>query len=179
MQVKSHYNLGFPLIMWTIRLKYLSFLSHAMMLNLTCSDTLHEIKKITSESFQMPMKYKMICAQVWNPMCFNKQINSAYTHLIILWDRKICIYLFPSNVIWQLFSHFRKMDPWRVLNYIKKKRCVICIHLLTASGSIQEDVFTREQRQLKYRAFHVNLVFLQRNKTFVSFFGLLDSEEID
>ena len=78
-----------------------------------------------------------------------------------------------------ILPHFRKMDPWRVLNYIKKKRCVICIHLLTASGSIQEDVFTREQRQLKYRAFHVNLVFLQRNKTFVSFFGLLDSKEID
>ena len=34
MQVKSHYNLGFPLIMWTIRLKYLGFLGHAMMLNM-------------------------------------------------------------------------------------------------------------------------------------------------
>lgn len=79
-----------------------------------------------------------------------------------------------------ILPHFRKMDPWRVLNYIKKKkRFVMCIHLLTANGSIQDDVFSREKRQLKYCAFHVNLVFLQRNDFFVSFFGFLDSQEID
>lgn len=30
-----------------------------------------------SESFQTPMRYKMICAQVWNPVRFNKQANST------------------------------------------------------------------------------------------------------
>ena len=49
-----------------------------------------------------------------------------------------------------------------------KKRFVMCIHLLTASGSIQDDVFGREKRQLKYCAFYVNLMFLQRNKSFSS-----------
>lgn len=68
-----------------------------------------------------------------------------------------------------ILPHFRKMDPWRVLNYIFfKKRFVMCIHPLIANGSIQDDVFGREKRQLKYCAFYVNLMFLQRNKSFSS-----------
>ena len=66
----------------------------------------------------MPEKYKMICAQVWNPMCFNKQINSAYTHLIILWDKKNAYIYF--QVMW-IDSYFPISEKWIFfLKLIKK-----------------------------------------------------------